>query len=71
MEASYSNVTDLENRENVCENGGTDDLRDDDLINLLIRLGEEQECIIALMKDAFERDDNETVLKLAKELVYG
>jgi hypothetical protein len=65
-------VADLENRGTVCKNGDSgEEVRSDDLIDLLIKLGEEQEQIIAHMREAFERNDNETVLKLAKELTYG
>ena len=68
-----ADVADLENRGTICEDGksGAEEVGSDDLIDLLIKLGEAQEQIIGLMKDAFKRNDNETVLKLAKELTYG
>lgn len=68
-----ADVTDLENRGTICENGnsGAGEVGSDDLIDLLIKLGEAQERIIANMKDAIERNDTGTVFNLAKELVYG
>ena len=66
-------VTDLENPAEGCDtkSNGNEVGEAEDLIGILLKIGENQERLIGLMKKALEDGDKVGVIELAKELVYG
>lgn len=66
-------VTDLENTSQPCDNTRIteDELVPKGLVGILLRIGRNQERIIAAMKKALEEGRQGDVVELAKELVYG
>ena len=66
-------VTDLENpAEGWDTSSSGNEVGDaEDLIGILLKIGKNQERLIALMKQALEDGDMDGVIDLAKELVYG
>ncbi len=70
---SAADVPDLENTRQPCDNTSIpeDELVPKGLVGILLRIGRDQERIIAAMKKALEEDRQGDVVELAKELVYG